>query len=67
MILFEVSEGPDQTAQADPGLHCLHMSADTLLHGTSHMSCGMLKYVLRTCLGIKQGQPVQLSFDTMNY
>ena len=34
---------PDQTTQADLGLHCPHMPEDTFLHGTAHLYCVFLK------------------------
>ena len=37
MILLVDSEGLDQTAQADLGLHCPHMPEDTFSHAAAHL------------------------------
>ena len=38
MILLAGSEGPDQTGQADLGIHCPHMPEDMFSHGAVHIS-----------------------------
>ena len=40
VILLAGSEGPDQPAQADLGLHCPHMLEDTFSQGAAHIDVG---------------------------